>query len=186
MLGDPKINSVPTAYIKFLPLAKGLVGAKNKKTEFQGLLEWMMVSAPQIPISKAAAIDVSSQDEIIEQLRQEHEDKMKELQTMSVKQAEALNASLAAQKDCESKTADLVKQMQNAQAAAERREAEAAKALDRANAKAAARGGGLMGAFVDATTLISYPIAWAMEGDDEDFEHNWNVALGNVKKYCFI
>merc|ERR1712135_98217 len=62
--------------------------------------------------------------------------------------------------------------------------------LERAKEEAAATGGGKMGAFVDATTLISKPICKAIslankESDDE-FQRNWNQSLGMVKRFCFI
>lgn len=53
--------------------------------------------------------------------------------------------------------------------------------------RAAASGGGLMGAFVDLSTLISKPIAQAASGKSgSEFEREWNRALGTVKRFCVI
>jgi len=63
-------------------------------------------------------------------------------------------------------------------------------AIDRAEAAqeaGGAQGGGIMGAVVDLSTLISKPIAKAVTGQSgAAFERDWNQALGAVKKFCVI
>jgi len=162
MLADSEMMQCPTSFVKWLPFLDKLRNAKNEKVAFPGLLEWIFTHAPCIHMSQAAQISVVDMDKRIEEMQQAHEKKMADLEALTSQQRQEL------------KTAQ---QAQQAAAAQHQRQ------MERLQAKVDASGGGLMGAFVDFSTIISKPLAQALV-HTEDFEHDWNRSLARVKKFC--
>jgi len=264
LLNNTKTNPVPTAYIKFLAAQPELAGASNQRVTFEGLFAWIFAATPSIRVAKAEQIDTSSQEEIIEAMRKEHEQALQHLEQLSQKQAEELAAASEARKQMEAEMKEKIQKMeedaarrakeaseemarqreeaeererrskkehddkmaaiqkemerreeqlrtasketeaatkrmlaeQKAQAEKERqqREVEHKRKMEElqrreqdAKDAAAAKGGGLMGAYVDLTTLISKPIVKAFSKQTgEDFNRTWNKELAKVKQWCFF
>jgi len=211
MLSDEKTNPIPSAYVKFLPAVPHIEGQDNAKICFDGLLEWVLALAPFIQVEHAEAIDTSSQEDAIEAMKLEHEAAIQRLEALTAEQAREVAAASEARQAMEAKlkeqfekaqkqfdaiqrlealTEEQAREVAAASQARQVMEANFKEQLERAKEEAAATGGGKMGAFVDATTLISKPIckaiSLAQKESDDEFQRNWNQGLGMVKRFCFI
>merc|ERR1712107_609076 len=121
--------------------------------------------------------------------KQENDKKIAELDKLTAKQAkdlehekritkQKLEQALNAKREADAKMKAELQELQ-------RKKEERERQLQRERDAAAAQGGGLMGAFVDLTTLISKPISYATY-QGSDFDADWNKALGTVKKFCIV
>lgn len=126
MLSRPEMNPIPTAAIKFLPLQAELVGKDNAKVIFGGLLEWVMSSgAPAIVVVSAQKIDTASMEEVLERMKQEHDEKIARLNNLTEKQANELAEASKARQEMEDTLRREIRRMQES--------------IERANELAAAR-----------------------------------------------
>jgi len=135
MLSDTKTNSIPSAYVRYLPAIPNIAGKDNAKVSFDGLLEWVLMIAPAIQIVQAETIDTSSQEEIIAAMKEEHQAALDRLETLSAQQAKDLAAASIARHEMEAsmkkQLADMERSVEDAEEQRRKEAEETRKEMDR-------------------------------------------------------
>jgi len=181
--------------------AEELAAASEARKQMEADMKQKMEEMEQEAARRAAEAEEKMElqrkqaEEREKRSKEEHDKKMKTIEADMKRREEQLRTE-SQEKAAETKRilAEHRAQAEKLERERVKREAEHKQKMDEleqrahdAKEAAAASGGGILGAIVDVSTLISKPIAKATsQKTGAAFDREWNQALGKIKQFCIF